>query len=64
MGHIPYKTKKYIDWMTKLEDDLQQIYNVIIGQCSPAMEQSLATIKGFGKIKEQADSINLLKRIE
>ena len=50
--------------MTKLEDDLQQIYNVIIGQWSPAMEQSPATIKGFDKIKEQVHSINLLNSIE
>ena len=58
------RLKKYIDCITKLEDDLQQKYDMIIGHCSPAMEQLLTTINNFDKIKEQADSINLLKSIE
>ena len=58
------KLKKYIDRTTKLDDELQQIYNIIIGQCSPGIEQSLAAVKDFDTIKEEADSIKLLKTIE
>ena len=32
------KLKTYIDRTPKLDDDLQQIYNIIIEQCSPGME--------------------------
>jgi len=58
------KLKKYINRITKIEDDLQQIYNIIIGQCSPGTEQALSSIKGFQNIKKEAESIKLLKVIE
>ena len=35
------KLKKFINCITKLDNDLQQIYNIVIGQCSPVMEQAL-----------------------
>ena len=33
--------KKYIDKKSKLEDDLQQVYDIIYGQCSPTLKQKL-----------------------
>jgi len=56
--------KKYIDHKSKLDDDLQQIFNVIIGQCSPGMEQAFAGVMDFATTKEEDDSIKLLKTIE
>ena len=56
--------KKYIDRITKLDDDIQQIFNIVIGQCSPSMEQALSAVKGYKLMKEEADSIKLIKTIE
>lgn len=58
------RLKKYIDRVTKLEDDLQQIFNIIIGQCSPGMEQALSGMKDFKTINEEANSLDLIKAIE
>ena len=58
------KLKKYVDRTSKLEDDIQQIYNVIIGQCSPSMEQALASHKDFKTVEVAADSIGLITMIE
>ena len=56
--------KKYIDRTTKLDDDIQQIFNIVLGQCSPSMEQALSTVKGYRLMKEEADSIKLIQTIE
>ena len=53
-----------MDRSSKLDDDLQQIYNIVIGQCTPGMEQSLAAIPEFEIVKEDASSVDLLKLIE
>ena len=58
------RLKKYIDHTTKLDDDIQQIFNIVLGQCSPSMEQALSTVKGYKLMKEEADSIKLIKTIE
>ena len=36
-----YALKKYIDLETKLNDDLQRTFNIILAQCSPAIERAL-----------------------
>ena len=36
-----YVLKKYIDLETKLNDDLQRTFNIILAQCSPAIERAL-----------------------
>ena len=56
--------KKYIDRATKLDDDIQQIFSIILGQYSPGMEQTLLAIKGYNLMKEEVDSIKLIKNIE
>ena len=33
--------KKYVDRKNKLDDDIQQIFNIVYGQCSPGMQQKL-----------------------
>ena len=43
--------KKYVDKKSKLEDDLQQVYDIVYGQCSPTLKQKLAVDKGFKKVK-------------
>ena len=44
--------------------NIQQIFNIIIGQCSPGMEQALAAAKDYTKVREEADSVGLIKIIE
>lgn len=56
--------KKYIDCKIKLDDDIQQIFNIVLGKFSPGMEQALAAVKDYKLMKEEADSIKLLKNIE
>jgi len=46
--------------VTKIDDDIQQIFNIVIGQCSHAMEQALVSMNDFKTMKEEADSIILL----
>ena len=58
------KLKKYIDWESKLEDDLQQVFDIIFGQCSPSIKQKLSGIKDFQTTKEEANATALLKGIE
>ena len=58
------RLKKYVDRASKLEDDLQQIYNIVIGWCSPGMDQALATDKDFNQIQKEVDSISLLNLIK
>ena len=56
--------KKYIDLTTKLDDDIQHIFNIVLGQCSPSMKQALSAVKRYKLMKEEADSINIIKTIE
>ena len=56
--------KKYIDRTTKLDEDIQQIFNIVLGQCNPSMEQALSTVKGYRLTKEEEDSIKLIEMIE
>ena len=56
--------KEYVSRRTRLEDNLQQLFDVIHGQCSPSMRQKLEGDSKFKTIKETADSIDLLKLIE
>ena len=56
--------KKYVDRKNKLDDDIQQIYNIVYGQCSPGMQQKLESDDDFNMIKQNADSVALLKIIE
>ena len=58
------RLKRYVDRSGKLEDNLQQAYDIIIGQCSPTMEQALTSDKGFTSIEENADAATLLKFTE
>ena len=63
-GLYQLKLKKYIDRTTKLDDGIQQIFNIVFGKCSPGMEQALSAVKGYKVLKEKADSIKLLQPIE
>ena len=56
--------KKYVERVSKFQYDLQQIYNILYGQCSPSMQQTLSTYDGFKILEEAADSIKLLETIE
>ena len=56
--------KKYICRTTKLDDDIQQIFNIVLGQCSSSIEQTLSIVKGYKLMKDEADSIKLIKTIE
>ena len=56
--------KQYMTDLTKFNSDLEKAFSIIIGQCSPAMEQSLAGEKEFKNIKETSETIGLIKMIE
>ena len=53
------KLKKYVDCLSNMEDGVQQVFNIILGQCTPEMEQTLEAITNYKIIKEKADSIVL-----
>lgn len=53
---------KYIDRAIKLDNDIQQIFNIVLGLCSPEMEQAPAVVANV--MKEEADSIKLLNIID
>jgi len=55
---------KYVDRKNKLDDDIQQIFNIVYGQYIPGMQQKLESDSEFKKIKDNADSVELLKIIE
>ena len=56
--------KQYMTDLNKFNSDLIKIFSLLIGQCSPSMEQSLAGEKEFSIIKEKSESIPLIKMIE
>jgi len=47
-----------------MEDDIQQIFNIILGQCTLEMEQALEAIPNYKILKEEADSVALFKAIK
>ena len=49
--------KQYMTDLTKFNSDLEKIFSLLLGQCSPSMEQSLAGEAEFSLIKEKSDSI-------
>ena len=56
--------KQYPGNSNKFNGDLKKCYSLLIGQCSPTMEQIVSGDKDFKAIKEKSDSIGLLKLIE
>ena len=58
------KIKKYVGRKNTLDDDIQQIFNIIYGQCSPGMQQKLESDVDFKNVKDKIDSVELLKIIE
>jgi len=56
--------KQYLSDGTKFNSDIEKLFSLLLGQCSPSMEQSLAGEKNFKNIKEKSGSITLIKVIE
>ena len=56
--------KQYMTDLTKFNLDLETYFSIIIGQCSPVMEQSFAGEKEFKNIKETSETIDLIKTTE
>ena len=56
--------KQYISDITMFNDNLEKYFSLLLDQCSPSMEQSLAGGKKYEKIKENYDIIELIKLIE
>ena len=56
--------KQYMSDITIFNDNLEKYFNLLLDQCSPSMEQSLAGEKEYEKIKEKYDVIELIKLIE
>ena len=56
--------KQYVSNLTKYDDNLEKWYSVIIGQCSPAIEQELEADNSFLAIKMALDVIGLIKILE
>ena len=56
--------KQYISDVENFHSDLEKCFSLLPGQCSPSMEQTLAGEKDYQTIKEQSDSIGLIKMIE
>ena len=50
--------------ITIFNDNLEKYFSLLLDQCSPSMEQSLAGGKKYEKIKENYDIIELIKLIE
>ena len=65
-GFIVYqiRLKQYLSDIGKYNADLEKCFSIIIGQCSPAMEQSLAANNKFEGIKSASNSIALIKILE
>ena len=56
--------KQYVSDLAIYDDNLETCYSVIIGQCSPAIEQDLEANDSFLPIKISSDSIGLIKLLE
>ena len=56
--------KQYVSDKSKYTDDLQKCFSMIIGQCSPAVEQNLEADDSYAAIKESSNSIELIKLLE
>ena len=56
--------KQYLGDISKYNDSLEKCFSIIIGQCSPAMEQSLTANAKFAAIKSSSNSIALIKLLE
>jgi len=59
-----HELKKYIDNKAKYHEDIQKCFTIIIGQCSPDIEQLLTTEESYDTIKNMYDSIGLIKLLE
>ena len=62
MYHI--RLKQHVSDLSKYEDNLEKYFSVIIGQCSPAIEQIFEGDESFMAIKVASDSIRLMKILE
>ena len=58
------KLKQYLSDVNKYEENLETCYSILLGQCSPAVEQALEGDKSFKVIRSTSNSISLLKLIE
>ena len=56
--------KQYVGDVAKYKDNLEKCFSTIIGQCSPAIEQSLESQDKFKDVKEKSDSVELIKMLE
>lgn len=58
------KLKQSIADKFKYKDYLQKCFSIIMGQCSPSVEQNVEADEIFYNIKEKSDSIVLIKLLE
>ena len=56
--------KQYVTDKAKYNDDIQICFNLIMGQCSPSVEQNLEADESFAQLKESSDSIGLMRLLE
>ena len=56
--------KQFIVDKAKFRDDIHKCFNIIMGQCSPAVEQNLEAEEVFEELKNKSNSIELIKLLE
>ena len=56
--------KQYITDKTSYRDDIHKCFNIIMGQCSPAVEQNLEAEETFNDLKNSSNAIELIKLLE
>ena len=58
------KIKEIVKEKMRLKKDLEKLYSIVWGQCTPAMKAKLRAVKDFEDTKKNLDSITLLKEIK
>jgi len=59
-----YKYKKFIDRREKLDDNMNKVYGLVIGQCSPALRSTLKGDSEYDVRLSTYDSLWLLKKLK
>ena len=58
------KVKEIVKKEIKQEEDTEKLYSVVWGQCTPAMKAKLKALKEYEAIKDELNTIELLKEIK
>ena len=56
--------KQFIVDKAKFRDDIHKCFYIIMGQCSPAVEQNLEAEEVFEELKNKSNSIELIMELD